>query len=330
MKKPIMRKQVPPFTIKLELTEGCNLHCKFCGISSIRKKPGKFRFMTIETAKELIKQIKDAGWTPKIDCAMHGEPLMNKNATEIFRLFREAFPKIYMYVTTNGGALLAGDVTKNIDALLEHLNIIALDDYKYAKIVPKVLKGYTGKHKIFTYPDIKIYNRQNFKMRALLIFPDISQNKKIRARRFNNQAGAAGPADFSIMKQRCAKPFREIAIKHDGMVVLCCNDWRRYFRIGTIFERNITSLWNDKHLIAARRVLFNDGRTFSICHGCNSVAYRTGLLPDLTAKHTMLKPSQRCYDLLKDMESRGSDIEVYIPKFRDNKIKGITQFAKEK
>ena len=31
-----MKKQSPPFCIQIELTEGCNLACSFCGIAHIR------------------------------------------------------------------------------------------------------------------------------------------------------------------------------------------------------------------------------------------------------------------------------------------------------
>ena len=30
-------KQNPPYCVQIELTEGCNLACAFCGIASIRK-----------------------------------------------------------------------------------------------------------------------------------------------------------------------------------------------------------------------------------------------------------------------------------------------------
>jgi len=317
--KPIIKRQPPPFTIKFELTEGCNLHCGFCGISSIRRKPGSFRFMTKDTAREVIKQLKELKWFPKLDCAMHGEPLMNPDSAEIFDMFREAFPKMYMYVTSNGGPLLRGKgATYNIDRLMESLNVIALDDYRYAKIVPRVLKDYKGNYAVKTYPDIQIYCRQKFTMKNILIFPDISVNRSIRARKFNNQAGAAGPADFRFYKSRCCKPFREIAIKHDGEIVLCCNDWRRYFRLGNLTDVHMGKLWNHPAMRAARKVLFHEGRNFSICYGCNSYAYRVGLLPDLSAKHTMGKPSENDRRLIKEIVKKGSDLEnVYVDSFRD-------------
>lgn len=322
-KKPIMNKQVPPFTLKFELTEGCNLHCKFCGISGIRKKPGSFRFMTVDTASHIIGQLKDLksrGWHPKLDCAMHGEPLMNPDAHKIFNLFREAFPDIYMYVTSNGGPLFRGKgIDYNIDRLLESLNIIALDDYKYANIVPKILERYSGKYKdkIFTYPEIQIYCKQKASLRSLLVFPDISGNKKVKARRFNNQAGASGPADYSMLKHRCAKPFRELAIKHDGEVVLCCNDWRRYFRVGSLLKNDMESLWNHQAMVSVRRTLFHSGRIFSICLGCNSLAYRTGLLPDLSAKYTVKIPNEKDQKNIQKIVKKGSDIQVYVKKFRE-------------
>ena len=52
-----MFKQDAPFSLQIELTEGCNLYCKFCGIRGIRKRAGDYKFMTISTAKEIVNKL---------------------------------------------------------------------------------------------------------------------------------------------------------------------------------------------------------------------------------------------------------------------------------
>ena len=77
-------------------------------------------------------------------------------------------------------------------------------------------------------------------------------------------------------------------------------------------------LWNHPAMRAARKVLFHNGRDFSICYGCNSYAYRVGLLPDLAANYTMGKPMPRDRQLIKDVVHKGTDLkEIYVDRFRD-------------
>ena len=62
-------KQQPPFCIQIELTEGCNLACSFCGIAGIRdneangpdkirgKNSHPFKFHSIENAEIIVDKL---------------------------------------------------------------------------------------------------------------------------------------------------------------------------------------------------------------------------------------------------------------------------------
>ena len=81
--------QDPPNSIQIELAEGCNLACSFCGIQSIRengadgpdnthgKASAPYKYLSIERAKSICARIKEAGWNPRLEFAMHGEPTMH-------------------------------------------------------------------------------------------------------------------------------------------------------------------------------------------------------------------------------------------------------------
>ena len=54
-----MRKQSPPYSIQIELNEGCNLGCNFCGLRGMREKGTQPWYrMKKETAKRIITEIK--------------------------------------------------------------------------------------------------------------------------------------------------------------------------------------------------------------------------------------------------------------------------------
>ena len=67
-----MHRQPPPYCIQIELTEGCNLACSFCGIAAIRengadgpneirgKNSHPYNFLNWGAARELATQIAKA------------------------------------------------------------------------------------------------------------------------------------------------------------------------------------------------------------------------------------------------------------------------------
>ena len=62
-----MHHQQPPFAVQLELAEGCNLRCSFCGLNGIRSKENNFKFMSKETLQSIVSQIILEGWSPRIE-----------------------------------------------------------------------------------------------------------------------------------------------------------------------------------------------------------------------------------------------------------------------
>jgi len=310
MKKPILKKQPPPFTIKVELTEGCNLYCDFCGIRGIRTGPGNFKFMTPGTAARIAIEIQREGWNSKIEFTMRGEPLMNPNYMQIFRIFRQYLPKTSMSVFTNGGPLLKKPgIIKRIDKLLKIINMLALDDYEYAGFVKKIKEQYEGEHEIKIYPKEPLYKKRKTSDHVLIIVPDISSGR-VATRQLNNACQAAGPPDYSFKNKICAQPFREMVIRWNGKIDLCCQDWRMLYIIGDIWKEHIEKIWNDKKMWAARNKLFHRQRNFGPCLGCNKTSYRVGLLPDVMAKYTCKEPSILDERIIKNVLAIGPQTKV--------------------
>ncbi len=319
--KPILKEQRPPSHIILEFTEGCNLFCEWCPISAIRKKPGGFKHARESTIKKIISRIEEAGWpAKKIEITGHGEPLANPKYLHYFELLRIAFPKAYIFVTTNGGMLLRGKgVTYNIDQLLKYLDVVAISEYKYAGFVKKIREKYKGRHILHTFPHVPVYVKPHAKyLPCVVIYPDLKQSK-VGDREITNYGGNVGPPNFYYHEKRCHRPFREIAIQYDGMVTLCCMDWCRRFKAGNVKDLSLQEIWNGREFKAMRRVLYHNGRIYNPCYGCGARLFRVGLLPDPMGKTRLIKPTKLDHSLLKRIEDEGPDIKTYITAYKDRK-----------
>lgn len=301
-------RQDPPFCVQIELTEGCNLRCPFCGLNGIRGKENDFHFMTVETAERVAQSMAEALWNSRVEFAMHGEPTMNPASLEIVATFRQHLPKAYMLMESNGGGLVA-DPRERISALYRAgLTTLALDEYQTIKLVPKIMERLALPYKdaaltfdnsspparLLVYPacgpDGNPHHRHPLSDRRLVWIKPIDLSNSGTHATLNNHGGAGAPKNQKAAGKRCAKPFREMSVRWDGSVAVCCNDWRGEMPIGNISTMSVDEIWHHPRFTAARRKLYAGQRDFGACNGCDALSYRPGLLPNYMGKGEMDPP----------------------------------------
>lgn len=288
--------QDPPNTVKVELTEGCNLACAFCGINSIRSAPGKYyNFLSVALADKLARSLQRTGWRARMEFAMHGEPSMNPEFVRIIGVFRQHLPRTQLMMTSNGAGFLRDPAA--VDAVFAAgLNLLCLDDYKNVRIVPKVLARYKGAVPVINYPesrDFSPYRRYPLRTRRIVVFQDISEPQDGVHNRLDNMGGLAAPKVDTMQGKRCARPFRELAIRWDGKIGACCDDWRGQYLIGDASKEDLGRIWQNERFMALRRKLYYGERDFGACDGCSDLSYRVGLLPDKLGKQHLPRPTAR-------------------------------------
>lgn len=305
-----MTTQEPPFAVQLEPTEGCSLACSFCGIQSIRdngadadlaihgKNSAPYRFMGLDVVNRVAVEAKRLGWNPRWEFAMHGEPTMNTMLDRMVNIVRGHHPKGYIMVTSNGSGLLGPAAAQKVQTLFDAgLNTLALDEYKHADFIPRLRRAISDTLTLAS--DIGVYNypampegnpHKRHNSKKLVFINDISENSDGN-HQLTNQGGNSFRAERESLNQRCAKPFRELSVRWDGNVALCCDDWKGEYKIGNVLEMPLDQLWNHRYFDAARRELYAGNRAFGPCAGCNVRTYRNGLLPDKYGKQPMPAPT---------------------------------------
>lgn len=310
--------QEPPFAIQLEPVEGCSLACSFCGLQAIRdngadawlevhgKNSVPYRFATSALIERVALEIKRLGWNPRIEFAMHGEPTMHPDLPLLIRLVRKHLRRVYIMVTTNGSGITTAE---RIGALFDAgLNTLAFDMYKHAKwrsTTYQALLKYANDNAgmgFYRYPRDDAGNPHHRQMlKRITVINDISDNSS-GTHQLTNQGGNSGSVE--ALQQRCAKPFRELSIRWNGMVALCCDDWKGEYKVGNAAAMPLDELWNHPRFEAARRVLYRGDRAdIKVCSGCNVRTYRNGLLPDKMGKETMLDPDTNTYTTITSAQA---------------------------
>lgn len=305
------RKQTPPFSVQIELNEGCNLGCSFCGLQGM-KKNGKtpWNRMSRATAKRIASELERLGWHSRIIFSMHGEPTLNPDILKVIKMFRKKLPTSVFSLMTNGYGIVHGfgnqeddgfeSITDRVQALFDAgLNDLIVDYYSTKGDAATIEEELVSRNKDEGYEfnlqhlqaKVPLYGNSHKKQRVLFN-PPIQKEGAIN-RHLCNHCGAAGPLDMSYQGKRCARPFRELSLRYDGSVAICCNDFRGEYPIGNVMEMALEEIWYSKRFEAARILLYAGQRTFVPCLGCNALSHRVGLLPDLTGKEDMPEPNKR-------------------------------------
>lgn len=335
------RVQEPPFNVTLELTEGCNLRCSFCAVAGIQEKQGKgYKFMELSTLEKVCSEVAELGWNCRVGFAMRGEPTMHPDYVGMIAATHRLLPRAHITMLTNAGGLLRKPgPAANVRALFDAgLAVLGLDNYEGIKFVPKVLESIesvsptklrSGSQYAIDGTEFTFYHypkdlrgnphvRRPRGSKTLVCIRDIAaqdaEEKKGNHGKLFNYAGVGAPKNDKMAGKKCHHPFRQIAIRADGKVALCCNSWRGVYVCGDVLTQTIDEIWQGDAFGAAREMLYRGRREFGDCDGCDHRSYRVGLLPDSLGQKTVHRPdAQTARDIERALAKGPLNIPVLRP-----------------
>lgn len=286
-----------PNSINIETVQGCNRRCNFCGTMGMEKA---FHFVDINTVIHTVKLIKQANYYPRIRLAAHGEPTLHQNICEIVKTIRKYLPKSPISLFTNGTVIEKRP--ELVDGLFNAgLNNLIVDEYsdhlvgKFIRNDATCKKYEIVEHKNGTSMLIGVkYNDQR-----ICIIPPIDAGFETANHKLCNQCGAALPPLKTPYNKRCSVIFREMTVRWDGNIAICCNDFRGYYFVTNILNcRNLEDAWFHPRFESARKILYQGKRSFFPCNVCDVKGNRVGLLPDCAGKETMPLPTENDYAIV--------------------------------
>jgi radical SAM protein with 4Fe4S-binding SPASM domain len=234
---------------------------------------------------------------------------MHKGLAEMIAAARRHNPGAFIMVTSNGGGWQK-DAYARIAALFKAgLNTLALDDYKHSGGWVTNIKAQLAPYedvaswRVHHYPsDPKGNPHHRHKEQKLVYLNDIEDNSTGN-HQLTNQGGASFAAKKEPLAQRCAKPFRELSVRWDGNVAICCDDWKGTYKVGNVNDMPLQDIWYHPRFEAARRKLYAADRNMGAsapCTGCDVRTYRNGLLPDKLGKGAMLPPDDESNAVVRE------------------------------
>ena len=300
-----------PNTVQIELVQGCNRHCSFCGTNGFEHK---LYFIEKPVLKRECELIRESGYNPRILLAGHGENTLHPHFYSCIRLMRKELPKHWIQILTNGTT-----VRKDLNAITKMftagLNDVTIDEYSDSKFnqeeIAELLYEYEKESKIHVElavmrKGVPLYAPKQPTKHRLLLIPAIDESEITVSRKLTNHCGAGMPPRTDYADRKCTRIFRELLFRWDGWVAMCCQDFRGQYPVVNCMDESVKcfdDIWRHDRYEAARRRLYHDHRTFFPCNICDQVPMREGLLPDHLGKEDLELPTPEDYALVnKEMK----------------------------
>lgn len=270
--------------VYIEITNICNLNCKFC--PKTKRTP---KFMTTDEFKYIINEIKDK--TNTIYLHVKGEPLLHNSLDEILTIIDNN--NLNVIITTNGtlikekkDILKKHKSIKQINISIHSITQNNIENNKYLNDIFESVKDL--KHIIISY---RLWNIKTIKENDINnnIINEISSYYKINNLKEilqNNNAYEIHETlyinqdiEFTwpdinneeiITNGRCLALKEQIAILVGGEVVPCCLDHNADILLGNIFNESLADILN-KELTKNIKTNFQNRKI--ICKLCKTCGF---------------------------------------------------------
>lgn len=309
-----------PFSVQIDICSVCNLKCKFCFHSddeAIKKADVKFGAMSFEMFKKIIDDMKK-DWknqkVKKLRLFKIGEPLINQDICRMVKYAKDAGVAECIEITTNGTLLepqlSMGLIEAGLDILNISVNGINEKQYKetcqcninFDDFVQKIRFFYENKKKckvFIKYSDIGYTDaeKQTFynafetvcdEIFVETISSTLWQDTDISKNIQNFHKGTYGQQ----LKEKMVCPFlfTTMVINDQGIVHLCCADWKSEYILGDLKKESIGTVWNGKNLRKIQKIHLKMKKdSIHICRNCESLSANTVDDIDLYAKEILKK-----------------------------------------
>jgi len=268
--------------IYIEITNICNLKCKFCPETNRKKE-----FMSVENFEKVIK--KAHKHTNLVCLHVKGEPLLHPNLEEILKILEKY--NLQANITTNGTlikekleVLKKSKTVRQINFSIHSIMQNDRLDKKYLQDIFESVENLENiiiSYRLWNLQTIKENDINNEIIKEIESYYNIQSLKqklmeneflKVKENVFINQDIEFTWPNINnaniIEKGRCLALKEQIAILADGTVVPCCLDNNGDIALGNISEETLEDILNKDKTLAIKKNFESGIITCNLCKTC--------------------------------------------------------------
>lgn len=236
--------------IEIETINRCNGNCSFCPVNR-HHDPREKAVMTRELFRNIVDQLAEMDYSGRFTTFSNNEPLLDDRLIEFNRYARERLPHARMHLFTNG-TLLTLD---KFIALSDILDELIIDNYQQDLELIKPCR------------EIEQYCAEHPKLRRKVTIV-LRKPNEILTSRGGNAPNRKQIPDYG--KDRCVLPFRQMIVRPDGKVSLCCNDAIGKYTLGDLTRESLKEVWFGPKFEKVRQCLYEGRENWGECRHCDA------------------------------------------------------------
>ncbi len=292
----LFRKPVPDFpaTILIETQFGCNAGCVFCQYPQLKDDLPRGR-MTDATFEKIAKECAGRG-VERFILALDNEPLMDGSIGKKFELLKEHCPEAKRNLTTNASLLTPEKIDELIGSgavneIFLSINGESKEVYEDLMKLPfeRTMKcldyfcDWLRKHpEIRKDLDIavKVVNtrrvtpeleqmRERWEKKEGFRFLVLDMDNRGDQLDMGKESTLAQDQDDMKPNTTCRRPFNTLTLSWEGQAVICCVDYMREVKLGSVHEMSVYEIWNGPWATQIRKeYLAKDFKNLKPCQTC--------------------------------------------------------------
>ena len=236
--------------IEIETFNRCNGVCNFCPVSVGNEKRKK-KLMSEDLFYKIIDQLAEINYKGRLATFSNNEPFLDKRVVDFNKYAREKLPKARLHLFTNGTVLKLQDFIR----IIEYLDEIVIDNYNQdLKLIPSVQKivSYCEEHPELIRK-VTVVTRKPYEIRT-------------------SRGGDAPNRERSdyLKEFGCVMPFKQMVVRPDGKVSLCCNDPYGKYTLGDLTKNTVEEVWFSDSFKKLREAMLKGRGTYGDCRYCDT------------------------------------------------------------
>jgi len=272
-----------PNNIMIEVTNGCNLACRWCYHKCMKRKIGVMEFSLY---KRIIDECVELG-VENVGLYTTGESFLHPKIYEFIKYAKQRGIK-YVYITTNGNALKEESIPKilesGLDSIKFSIDACLKETYEKYKVharweklrkVVKLLRQERDKQKsslkIFGSYVISKHNKDELKLYDEIWKPYIDETLFTEVNSIGGQLDEYKQDDPGSYSP-CSLLWNRFIITYDGKLTICCVDFEASMIYADLNETTLRSAWNNDKIKDFRRQHKEmDFKTLPLCANCDGI-----------------------------------------------------------
>lgn len=242
--------EIPLFDhVEVETYNRCNGGCSFCPVSKQNdSRPEKK--MSRQLFEKIMDELAEIDYKGRLALFSNNEPFLDDRIVEFHKYAREKLPNAKMHLFTNG-TLLTIETFKQI---ITYLDELIIDNYSQnLTMIPsvKAIEKYCIDNPEFIKKVTIVLRKQQ---EILTTRGGEAPNRKILT-------------DYS--GDSCLLVFRQMIIRPDGKVSLCCSDPLGKNTLGNLNESTLCAIWNGEKFRQVREQIKKGRGSIAQCKYCD-------------------------------------------------------------